>query len=96
MGSGVSVDDKIHFVAPETTLAVDGREHPHDTDINRVVAPNEFVVAEILKNSEPPLLLSCVFATICIVDERRTHVPACEQRVGARNRFKMKIGDRQE
>ena len=22
MGSGVSVDDKIHFVAPETTLAV--------------------------------------------------------------------------
>ena len=25
-------------------LAVDGREHLHDTDINRVVAPNEFVV----------------------------------------------------
>ena len=92
----VRVDDKIQFVAREATLAVDGREHPHDTDINRVVAPNEFVVAEILKNSEPPLLLSCVFATICIVDERRTHVPACEQRVGARNRFKMKIGDRQE
>ena len=49
MGSGVSVDDKIHFVAPEATLAVDGSEHPHDTDINRVVAPNESVVAEILK-----------------------------------------------
>ena len=49
MGSGVSVDDKIHFVAPEATLADDGREHPHDTDINRVVAPNESVVAEILK-----------------------------------------------
>ena len=45
----VCVDDKIHFVAPEATLAVDGREHPHDTDINRVVAPNESVVAEILK-----------------------------------------------
>jgi hypothetical protein len=49
MGSGVSVDDKIHFVAPAAALAVDGREHPHDTDIDRVVAPNEFVVAEILK-----------------------------------------------
>ena len=72
MGSGVSVDDKIHFVAPEATLAVDGREHPHDTDINRVVAPNESVVAEILKNSEPPLLLSCGFATICIVEKTRT------------------------
>ena len=53
MGSGVSVDDKIHFVAPEATLAVDGREHPHDTAIKRVVAPNESVVAEILENSEP-------------------------------------------
>ena len=49
MGSGVSVDDKIQFVAPAAALAVDGREHPHDTDINRVVAPNEVVVAEILK-----------------------------------------------
>ena len=48
MGSSVSVDDKIQFVAPEATLADDGREHPHDTDINRVVAPNESVVAEIL------------------------------------------------
>ena len=44
MGSGVSVEDKIQFVAPEATLAVDGREHPHDTDINRVVAPNESVL----------------------------------------------------
>ena len=49
MGSGVSVDDKIQFVAPAATLAVDGREHPHDTDIDRVVASNESVVAEILK-----------------------------------------------
>ena len=57
MGSGVSVDDKIHFVAPETTLAVDGREHPHDTDINRGVAPNEFGVAEILN----PLYFCLVF-----------------------------------
>ena len=70
MGSGVSLDDKIQFVAPAATLAVDGREHPHDTDINRVVAPNESVVAEILKNSEPPLLLSCVFAIIYVVDKR--------------------------
>ena len=50
MGSGVSVDDKIQFAAPAATLAVDGREHPHGTDIDRVVAPNESVVAEILKN----------------------------------------------
>ena len=30
------VDDEIHFVAPAAALAVDGREHLHDTDINRV------------------------------------------------------------
>ena len=43
MGSGVSVGDKIQFVASAATLAVDGREHLHDTDINRGVASNEFV-----------------------------------------------------
>ena len=42
------VDDEIHFVAPAAALAVDGREHLHDTDINRVVASNEFVVDGIL------------------------------------------------
>jgi len=42
------VDDEIHFVALAAALAVDGREHLHDTDINRVVAPNEFVVDGIL------------------------------------------------
>ena len=42
------VDDEIHFVPLAATLAVDGREHLHDTDINCVVAPNEFVVDGIL------------------------------------------------
>ena len=42
------VDDEIHFVALAAALAVDGREHLHDTDIDRVVAPNEFVVDGIL------------------------------------------------
>ena len=27
-----------------SALTVDGRKHFHDTDINRVIAPNEFVV----------------------------------------------------
>ena len=42
------VYDEIHFVALAATLAVDGCEHLHDTDVNRIVAPDEFVVDGIL------------------------------------------------
>ena len=42
------VDDEIYFVPLAATLAVDGCEHLHDTDIHRVVASDEFVVDGVL------------------------------------------------
>ena len=42
------VDNEIHFVPLAATLAADGREHLNGTDVNRVVAPDEFVVDGIL------------------------------------------------
>ena len=41
------VDDEIHFVPLAATLAVDGREHLHDADINCVVASDELVVDDV-------------------------------------------------